>query len=962
MRKDSYQKDRSTLHSWITALLLAAFTWGYASPLTVTPTVTGTCSGNDASVTFALTGGNTGTHYYSLYGGNGYYPSQTSPVFSGLAAGYYNVYVNGGTDSAYATFTIGSRISITPTVINTTCPVNQGSITTSVSGGTAPYVYTWSSGAGNVSSVSSLAGGPYWLTVTDATGCTAQIDSINVIATSPLTVGVTTSGPWCNQTFTALGANGTGAVSYHWSNNANGASITSLTAQTMYTVTATDANGCTAVHSQYYAGGNLNIDSSNGGSVSIQYPGCAASTGTITVHIRTGVAPYTWQWSGSSSTDSIAAGLATGYYSVTVTDANGCTGTGSYNIYTGNGMSANIYPVSNPACGASDGSIQAYAYGGSYVYTYAWSTGPGTAAVYSNLPAGTYTVTATDQNGCTATASYTLQGEATYSVNVSSTPTSCDTSQHTGTATAVVTGTGGTPPYSYVWHEGYSNNPVTLGTGQTITGLGASSFVVVNVTDANGCIPQRNTSYDSVYIGIDPACYNHITGYLYVDANSNCTHDAGEAAVTTGYIVVTGTGGTSYASADSTGFYDAYVLAGTYSVGLQLSGSGACVSTLCNSSYSVSFPSTGQTSGGRDFGVDMGSASFDLGVHPGCASSIPGGTKEYWVYYYNAGLSAAPGTVVSFIHDPDLTLVSTTPAYSTYDNATHTVSWNIGTMPGNLGGSWQVVRMIYNVPNTLVLGSYLTGTAQISPTTGDCSAADNISTIYDEVRGSHDPNEKEVYPAGPLAEGDTVLHYTVRFQNDGNAPAYLVVVKDTLSPYVDPASVVPGASSHPYKFSLSGNGLLTFRFENINLPDSVHDEPNSKGFVNYTVHTKPNLPLGTDVRNTAYIYFDYNYAVVTNTTVNTRSDGTGIHPVYGTGAMQVSVTPNPVQDQALVHFAGATGQVSFELMDVTGKKVMETMTSRDLTLSAEMFAAGIYTYIAKDQAGSMRSGKVAITH
>ncbi|MBS1617287.1 MAG: T9SS type A sorting domain-containing protein, partial [Bacteroidetes bacterium] len=80
------------------------------------------------------------------------------------------------------------------------------------------------------------------------------------------------------------------------------------------------------------------------------------------------------------------------------------------------------------------------------------------------------------------------------------------------------------------------------------------------------------------------------------------------------------------------------------------------------------------------------------------------------------------------------------------------------------------------------------------------------------------------------------------------------------------------------------------------------------------------------------------------------------------GAMQVSIMPNPVQESAIVHFTGATGQVSFELMDVTGKKVMETTTTRDLTLSGSAFAAGIYTYTARDQAGNIRTGKVAITH
>ncbi|MBS1683305.1 MAG: DUF11 domain-containing protein [Bacteroidetes bacterium] len=956
-----YHQRRSGLMSrWLTAVFLLAFGAGYAQ-LVVTPAVTGTCSGNDGSVTFTLAGGNAGTHYYSLYGTN-YYPQQTSPIFTGLAAGNYTVWVNGASDSAYASFTISSKVAIVPVVTNTTCPTNQGSISVSVSGGTAPYTYAWSNGP-STASISGLAGGRYSLTVTDASGCTAALDT-QVFATSPMTVSLTSGGAQCNPTLTALATGGTGTVSYHWSTGATASSISSLPTTGWYGVTATDANGCTADQWLYAGPTALSIDSGHGGSVSIQYPGCAASTGTITVHIRDGQVPYTWHWSGSASTDSIASGLATGYYGVTVTDANGCTGSGYYNVYTGNGMSAYIYPVANPTCGASDGSIQAYAYGGSSVYTYVWSAGSGTAAVHSNLAAGTYTVTATDQNGCSATASYVLRGEAAYSVSATSTPSSCDSSLYTGTATAIVSGSGGTAPYTYTWHPFYSTNPTVLGTGQTITGLGPNTVAVVEVTDANGCLPQHGTNNDTVFINVDPACFFHITGHIYSDVNNNCTQDVGETGFTSAFAVITGSNGSvSYASVDPTGYYDATVMQGAYTITLSMRGDTGCAANNCTASYTVSLTTAGQTASGNDFGIDPGATAYNLGVHAGCAPSIPGGTKDYWVYYYNSGQISVPGTVVSFIHDPNLTLVSSTPAYDNYDAATHTVSWNIGTLAADQNLNWQqVVHMTFNVPNTLTLGSYLACTAQISPSAADCNIGDNTENIYDEVRGSHDPNDKAVYPTGALsAEGD-VLHYTIRFQNDGNAPASLVVVKDTLSQFVDPASVVPGASSHPYKFFLSGNGALTFRFENINLPDSVHDEPHSKGFVNYTVHTKPNLPIGTQVKNTANIYFDFNQPVVTNTTVNTRSDLTGFNTISNSGSMQVSITPNPVQAQSQVHFSGTTGDISFELMEVTGRKVMETTTDKDFLLSGATLAPGMYTYIARDQAGHIRSGKVSISH
>ncbi|MBS1624108.1 MAG: hypothetical protein JST83_08830 [Bacteroidetes bacterium] len=944
-------------------LLLLAFSFARAGFVPQT-SVIGSCHGSDAAFVFDGTNAGIPGPYFVMITGNGFYHADSNiaaiDTIPGLSAGTYTLTMYPINYSSTGIFSyplkVGYKINIQPTVNSTPCPLNQGSITTAATGGTAPYAYVWSNGAGNVSSISGLSGGQYALTVTDAASCTALMDT-TVYATSPMTVGITTGGTVCNPTYTALATGGAGTVSYHWSDGSSSASISGTTGSTYYYVTATDANGCTAVQNVFTNSVSLQIDSANGSSVTVVNAGCNGGGGSITIHIRTGQAPYTWHWSGTNSTDSIASGLSAGGYAVTVTDANGCTGSRSYYLYSNNSVYASAYG-SNPTCGQSDGTIQAYASGGVPPYIYSWSGTAGTGSQASSLASGTYTVTVTDQSGCSATASATLAGVAAYNVNVQATPTACDTSLHTGTATAVISGSGGTAPYTYTWYQYWGSSNV-VGSGQTISGLQYQSAVSVRVVDANGCLPQNN--YDSVYIGLDPSCYDHITGHIFQDANSNCTYDAGETAITGAYAVLTGTGGTVYASPDSTGFYDAYVLPGTYTVRLQLTGNGACLSSQCATSYTHSFTTTGQVSSGNDFGIDIGAQTFDLGVHPGCSSSVPGATKEYWIYYYNYGLVSAPGAVLSFMHDPNLTFVSSTPANTSYDNATHTITWNLGNMSPTVF-SWSQVRMIFNTPNTLILGSYLTCVAQLSPSQGDCNPIDNTVSITDMVQGSHDPNEKEVYPSGGLTASDTVLNYTVRFQNDGNAPASLVVVKDTLSPYVDPASAIPGASSHPYKFTLSGNGLLTFTFENINLPDSVHDEPHSKGFVNYTVHTKPNLPIGTQVKNTANIYFDFNQPVVTNTTVNTRSDLTGFNTISNSGTMQVSITPNPVQAQSQVHFSGTTGDISFELMDVTGRKVMETTTDKDFLLSGTALAPGMYTYIARDQAGHIRSGKVSISH
>ncbi|CAA9320657.1 MAG: hypothetical protein AVDCRST_MAG56-6941 [uncultured Cytophagales bacterium] len=146
------------------------------------------------------------------------------------------------------------------------------------------------------------------------------------------------------------------------------------------------------------------------------------------------------------------------------------------------------------------------------------------------------------------------------------------------------------------------------------------------------------------------------------------------------------------------------------------------------------------------------------------------------------------------------------------------------------------------------------------------------------ITDSFDPNDKLVLPAGITSEHLTAfgqeLEYTVRFQNTGNDYAYQVVVTDTLSDKLDISTLRVAGASHPYKFTVSGKGrpVLTWTFNNINLPDSTRDGVGSNGFVKFTIKPLAGLPTGTRLENFADIFFDYNPPVRTNTVVNTLGE------------------------------------------------------------------------------------------
>ena len=160
------------------------------------------------------------------------------------------------------------------------------------------------------------------------------------------------------------------------------------------------------------------------------------------------------------------------------------------------------------------------------------------------------------------------------------------------------------------------------------------------------------------------------------------------------------------------------------------------------------------------------------------------------------------------------------------------------------------------------------------------------------ITDSFDPNDKLVLPAGITSEHLTAfgqeLEYTIRFQNTGNDYAYRVVLVDTLSDKLDVSTLRVAGASHPYKFTVSGKGrpVLTWTFDNINLPDSARDQAGSNGFVKFTIKPLEGLPEGTRLENSADIFFDYNPPVRTNTVFNTL----GVLPTVVSGGDAVIVT------------------------------------------------------------------------
>ena len=436
------------------------------------------CLGNDGSITISV---NNVTNPPLTYTWNPAGPN--SPTNTGLAPGTYDVTATDNLGcSTTASYTVGQDPALTfnnPVVTDATCAGNDGSITVSVSNANGNVDYTWNPTQPNSASITGLTPGTYDVTATDANGCsttasyTVGQNGSAISFGQPTIVDATCAGN--NGSITVVVNGATGNVDYTWNpTEPNSASITGLASGT-YAVTATDANGCsaTASYNVGQTGGSLTF-----GQPTIVDATCAGNNGSITVVVNgaTGNVDYTWNPAQPNSAS--ITGLASGTYAVTATDANGCSATASYNVgQSGGTLTFGTPTIVDASCGASNGSITVVVNGATGQVHYNWNPAQPDAATISGLSPGTFSVTATDGSGCSASASYTVgQNSALAITNAQVNDVSC-----TGSGTIILTVTGGSGNLTYTW-----SGPNTPTGDNPATGLVAGTYNVT-ISDVSNC-------------------------------------------------------------------------------------------------------------------------------------------------------------------------------------------------------------------------------------------------------------------------------------------------------------------------------------------------------------------------------------------------------------------------------------------------------------------------------------------
>jgi len=437
--------------------------------------------------------------------------------------------------------------------------------------------------------------------------------------------------------------------------------------------------------------------------------------------------------------------------------------------------------------------------------------------------------------------------------------------------------------------------------------------------------PDLKTDSMTVYNTANVDVCGNIKGTVYFDTNSNCTKDVGEKG--TKYMVVELINNLStnkyYAYTDASGNYSAKVPAtGTYSIKINNN----FYSQYCPAS---GYPSSSAPSVGNDFAIQCGSG-FDLtGIVNGFIFR-PGWSLPFWGGPLNSTCNAKSGTFKVVLSDPRIRVQlgswGSRPAPTISGD---TLIWNFTNIDYRTNQTFYgYYYATYNwriyTDTTATLGDTICFDMIVEPISGDNDSSNNIRTFCFEVSTSYDPNNKIGLPIGygpeKIIRPGTPIDYTINFQNTGTDTAFRVILLDTLAEELDLSSIVINGASHEMQFYIGEDRVLKFEFPNIELPDSTTNEPESRGFVNFTVQQEPSLPPGTFINNTAYIYFDYNVAVVTNTETHKVDIISGVLEINSNVDQNIRLYPNPSNDELWIEVDGE-GQYQLRMMSILGTQV-----------------------------------------
>ncbi len=717
-------------------------------------------------------------------------------------------------------------------------------------------------------------------------------------------------------------------------------------------------------------------------------PNCDGNTTLTAVATVQGGGNLTYLWSTGATTQSIEAPPSTPgtviTYGVTVTNSSGgCSGASFFVVSSQGGpLTAAIDYFDSPFCNDSLG-MWVTVQGGLPPFSYQWNTG-NTSNWINDPIAGTYVVTVTDSRGCTDVATIVLENEPDECANLEgyvyadwNTNCTLEASDDDFTNIAIrINNAAGDEYFAYTDNDGFYRVELVPGTYTAtvipINNLWSPCQASFSVSIAPGqtvaqdfllqpeaVCPAMNVDISTPFLR---RCFSSYYSVFYCNqGTADATNSYIEIqfdpflSVTGSEIPGTNLGNNLYRFDLGTVPFNT---CGSFWVSVLVSCNATLGQTHCTEA--VIYP----TGACEPANAQWSGAS--LQIQADCETD----TLDFAIKNIGNGIMSQPLEYV-IIEDAVMLMQAPPPAIILSPGETYHVR-----VPAN-GATWRVeVEQEPFHPGQSMPSQTLEGCAN----GGQFSVGfvnqfpqdDNDPWIDIDCRanvGSYDPNDKQGFPVGygtaRHIEPGTDIEYLIRFQNTGTDTAFTVVIRDELSEWLDPTTIRPGASSHPYTFAFYGDRNIKFTFDDILLPDSNVNLAGSQGFVKYRISQKAGVPLQTDILNKAAIFFDFNEPVITNTTVHRV--GTNFVTVSAwqpfRQGLDLRIMPNPVDETALLELRGLNGlqEWQVELRDVTGKLMhTATVTEAQWRFERGNLPFGMYLIQVRAEGQVLGSGKVML--
>lgn len=444
-----------------------------------------------------------------------------------------------------------------------------------------------------------------------------------------------------------------------------------------------------------------------------------------------------------------------------------------------------------------------------------------------------------------------------------------------------------------------------------------------------------------------------LNGLVYFDDNMDCD-ETGELGAPQMIVSVDGPTGSFFRITDNAGEFRALADSGTYVVEVLPPNT---LWDVCDNPQTAEFTNMIDTTF-LDFGLQANVTCTQPTIDISAPALVRCFQTCIYVDYCNEGTIASENTEVMVALDSFLIVDSLSVPVTSQNGLLYT--FDVGTL--DVFECGQIVFWI-----TTDCESELDTMQCFSASITDSECGNNDQAFSEECQpivGSWDPNDKRAFP---FQEGDdyevgpnTNIKYQVRFQNTGSFLAFNVEVLDTISPHLDLSTFRMGNASHSYEVTITEDRTLRVLFEGINLPDSTSNELESHGFFTYYISQMPDLPEGTDIENSAAIYFDFNDPVITNTTVHTIDYN--IVSIPEIDELPFTLSPNPAKTYVEVSLSDVSLiSGNYKLRNLNGQLMKyNSFNEPRFTINTKDLPAGIYFLQIIDDEGNTGTQKILI--